>query len=266
MSDDAAPVISLRDGAVGIIELARPRVFNCLSMRGFDLILAALRHFEADRAVRALLIRAQGKNFCTGAELGEVKALRSDHAALSHFTDHGHAVLCALEESRLPVIAAVQGLCLAGGLELMLACDVVFAAGGAKFGDQHGQFGLVPGWGGTQRLPRIVGLRHAMDLFLSVRWIEAERAEQWGLVNYVVDDEALHAEALAFCRTLCTRSGPGIALMKRLARTGLDSALSAGLRQEARQLTPALGSDDVTEGLAAFEARRQPVFPSAQEG
>ena len=170
-----------------------------------------------------MLIRAQGKNFCTGAELGEVRSVRGDHAALSHFIDNGHAVLSALEESRLPVVAAVQGLCLAGGLETMMACDVVFAARGARFGDQHGQFGLVPGWGGTQRLPRIAGLRRAMDLFLSVRWIEAEQAEQWGLVNYVVDDEALQAEALAFCAKLATRSAPGVSLMKRLARGGMNT-------------------------------------------
>lgn len=257
------PVLLSTAGATGIIELARPRVFNCLSVHAFDLIRQGLRRFESDPAIKALLIRAQGKNFCTGAELGEVKAVRNDHAALTHFIDNGHAVLSALEESRLPVVAAVQGLCLAGGLETILACDIVFAARSARFGDQHGQFGLVPGWGGSQRLPRIVGLRRAMDLFLSVRWIEAEQAERWGLVNYVVDDPALQGEALAFCETLATRSGPGLALMKRLARSGLDADLATGLRMEARAVVPALQTDDTAEGLAAFEAKRQPVFPSA---
>ncbi len=230
------------------------------------MILSALRRFEADRAVRAVLIRAQGKNFCTGAELGEVKRLRTSPIALSHFIEHGHAVLCALEASRLPVVAAVQGLCLAGGMELMLACDIVFAARGARFGDQHGQFGLVPGWGGSQRLPRIVGLRRALDLFLGVRWIEAERAEQWGLVNYVADDDRLQDEAMAFCRTLAERSASGLALMKRLARSGLDLTLAEGLQLERTHVVSALGTADVTEGLAAFEARRRPAFPSIQEG
>jgi enoyl-CoA hydratase len=258
------PIVIATEGAVGIVELARPRVFNCLSVEAFNRIRAALRRFEADAAVRVLLIRAQGKNFCTGAELGEVKALRGDHAGLSHFIDNGHAVLTALEESRLPVVAAVQGLCLAGGLETMMACDIVFAARSARFGDQHGQFGLVPGWGGSQRLPRLVGLRRAMDLFLSVRWIEAEQAERWGLVNYVVDDHALHQEAMAFCQKLVSRSAPGVALMKRLARAGLDADLATGLRLEAREVVPALRSDDVIEGLAAFEGKRQPDFPSAR--
>ena len=225
-----------------------------------------MRRFEADRAIRAVLIRAQGKSFCTGAELGEVKSLLGDHAGLSGFIGHGHAVLSALEASRLPVVVAVQGLCLAGGLELMMSADIAFAAKTARFGDQHGQFGLVPGWGGTQRLPRLIGLRRAMDLFLSVRWIDAATALDWGLVNYVAEDEALHADALAFCATLAERSGPGMALIKRLAHTGLDGTLAAGLRQEARDVVPALGTPDVAEGLAAFEGRRPPVFPSAQDG
>jgi enoyl-CoA hydratase len=262
MSDE--PVLCSTEGAVGIIELARPRVFNCLSTQAFDLIRSSLRRCEADSAIKVLLIRAQGKNFCTGAELGEVKAVRHDHGALSHFIDNGHAVLSALEESRLPVIAAVQGLCLAGGLETMMACDIVFAARSARFGDQHGQFGLVPGWGGSQRLPRIVGLRRAMDLFLSVRWIDAEQAERWGLANYVVDDDALQQEALSFCAKLATRSAPGMALMKRLARSGMDAELATGLRMEALSVVPALGSEDVAEGLAAFEEKRQPEFPSAK--
>jgi enoyl-CoA hydratase len=260
-----APVLATVEGAVGIIELARPQIFNCLSQHCFSLILQGLRRFETDRAVRVVLVRAQGKNFCTGAELGEVKSLLADHAGLSGFIGHGHAVLSALEESRLPVVVAVQGLCLAGGLELMMSADIAFAAKMARFGDQHGQFGLVPGWGGTQRLPRIVGLRRAMDLFLSVRWIDAATALDWGLVNYIAEDEALHADALAFCVKLAERSGPGMALIKRLARTGLDGALAAGLRQEARDVVPALATPDVAEGLAAFEGRRPPVFPSAQD-
>ncbi len=262
-ADPSPPVLAHTDGAVGVIELARPQIFNCLSQQCFTLILEAVRRFEADPAVQAVLVKAQGKNFCTGAQLGEVKSLLADEAGLTRFIEHGHGVLSALEASRLPVVAAVQGLCLAGGLELMMAADIVFAARTAKFGDQHGQFGLVPGWGGTQRLPRIVGLRRAMDLFLSVRWIEAEKALDWGLVNYVVDDTVLHDEALNFCRTLAARSAPGMATIKRLARSGIDGPLAEGLREETRAVVQELRSADTAEGLAAFEGRRKPAFPSA---
>jgi enoyl-CoA hydratase len=165
-----------------------------------------------------------------------------------------------LERSDLPVVAACQGLTLAGGSELMLACDIIFAAKDARFGDQHAQFGLIPGWGGSQRMPRIVGLRRGLDLFFSARWIDAATAEQWGLVNYVVEPDKLHEEALAYCTKIATRSRIGMATMKRLARQGLEGSSEVGLQLEEDLASAALLDDDVSEGLAAFEARRTPVF------
>lgn len=257
---DEPRIATVQEGGVGVIELARPSVFNCLSVQGFSEILAALREFEGGPAIRAVLIRAQGKHFCTGAELGEVKRMRADPEALQHFIAHGHAVLSAFEASRLPVIAAVHGLCLAGGLELAMACDVVFAASSARFGDQHAQYGLVPGWGGTQRLPRLIGQRRALDLMFSARWIDAARGEAWGLVNHVVADDALQGEAMAYCQAIAERSATGMALMKRLTREGLSTDLAQGLALEASAVVPALLTADVDEGLAAFEERRKPVF------
>jgi enoyl-CoA hydratase len=255
------PVLLSRDGPVGIVELARPRKFNCLSDAAHTAIEGALAAFEApDSGVRAVLLRAQGKHFCTGADLDEFGALRERPEEMAKFMAHGHAVLRRLEASPLPVVAACQGLVLAGGLELMLACDVVFAGRDARFGDQHAQFGLVPGWGGSQRLPRLVGLRRAMDLFLSARWIDADTAQQWGLVNYVVEAGALGEAALAYARTLSTRSRDGLAAMKRLARRGLDLPLAEGLAFEEREAAAALLGADVDEGLAAMHAKRTPVF------
>ena len=251
--------VSTKD-RTGVMELARPKLLNCLSMEVFGELGLALDAFEADSAINCLLIRAQGKHFCTGAELPQVKAMQADAADLARFLECGHSVLRRLERSRLPVVAEVQGLCLAGGLELMLACDIVFAAKSARFGDQHGQFGLVPGWGGSQRLPRLVGLRRAMDLFLSVRWITAEEAQGWGLVNRVVEDEALPSAVEEFCRSLDSRSAAGLALMKRLGREGLDMTLEAGLEFEKGHAVPMLMSGDVREGITAFEERRAPNF------
>lgn len=260
MDKKQALIAVSRDGATGVLELARPALFNCLSMDTFAEIGEALRGFEADPAVRALLICAQGKHFCTGAELGEVKEKRATAAEIDAFLRSGHDVLRALEASRLPVVCAVQGLCLAGGMELLLACDVAFAARSARFGDQHAQFGLVPGWGGSQRLPRAIGMRRAMDLFVSARWIEAETAEAWGLVNHVVADEALRAEALAYCARLAERSAPGLALMKRLALAGRDLALPEALEFEIASVAGPLRSAQVSEGIAAFEQKRKPDF------
>ena len=258
MSGDA--VLAERDGSVGIIRLNRPDKFNCLSLAVMQGIARALDGFEADPGVRVVLIGSEGKQFCTGADLQEVLGLRADREALARFIATGHETLCRLEASSLPVVVAVQGLCLAGGLELMLSCDVAFAAQTARFGDQHAAFGLIPGWGGSQRLTRTVGLRRAMDLFLSASWIDAAVAKDWGLVNRVCKESALRSEALTYCRGLAERSKPGLALMKQLARQGLNGSLAEGLRLEQSLAVDALLTDDVSEGLAAFQGRRKPNF------
>jgi enoyl-CoA hydratase/carnithine racemase len=246
--------------SIGIIELTRPDKFNCLSsatLRGID---AARTIFEADPNVRAILIRSRGKYFCTGADLEEVKRIGHSGEELDRFVGSGQDVLMRLEASPLPVVVAVQGLCLAGGIELMLSADISFAAESARFGDQHAQFGLIPGWGGSQRLPRILGLRRALDLFFSARWMSAQEAQAFGLVNNVVPDDKLQEEAMDYCTTLATRSRTGLAEMKRLAREGLELPLSAAMRLERDAAVRHIQSADVAEGLAAFEAKRQPEF------
>ncbi len=248
------------EGSVGIIELARPEKFNCLSLEVHDRISTERAKFEANREIRSILIRAQGKHFCTGADLTEVKGKLNDPAALDHFISFGMKNLRALESSPLPVVVAVQGLCLAGGIELMLSCDVCFAAETAQFGDQHAQFGLIPGWGGSQRLTRLMGLRRALDLMFSARWLKADEAKEAGLVNYIVPDADLHKAALEYCQTIATRSRPGIAEMKRLAREGADLGIDQQMRLERDAAVRALPSVDVAEGLDAFENRRKPAF------
>lgn len=255
-------VIASVEGSVGIIELARPEKFNCLSVTVHEQIYAARQQFEENRAVRSILIRAQGKHFCTGADLTEVKGKLHNPPELDHFISFGMKNLRALENSPLPVVVAVQGLCLAGGMELMLSCDVCFAAETAQFGDQHAQFGLIPGWGGSQRLTRLMGLRRALDLMFSARWLKADEAKEAGLVNYIVPDADLHKAALEYCEKIATRSRPGMAEMKRLAREGSDMAIDQQMRLERDAAIRALPSDDVAEGLDAFENRRKPAFPS----
>ncbi|MGR3550776.1 enoyl-CoA hydratase/isomerase family protein [Pseudooceanicola sp.] len=257
MSD---PISVTIEGNVGIIELARPDKFNCLSLEVHKCISAARADFEANRDIRSILIRAQGKHFCTGADLTEVKGKLNDPAALDHFIAFGMENLRDLETSSLPVVVAVQGLCLAGGIELMLSCDVCFAAETAQFGDQHAQFGLIPGWGGSQRLTRLMGLRRALDLMFSARWLKSSEAQEAGLVNYVVPDEELNKAALEYCQKIATRSRPGIAEMKRLAREGSDLGIDQQMRLERDAAIRALPSGDVAEGLEAFENKRKPDF------
>ena len=259
-SPDSNTVVAVsRHGPVTVLELARPEKFNCLSTAVHRAIEAALDAAEADPACRALLVGAQGKHFCTGADLAEVQALRAA-GRFDEFIALGHRVLCRLEASPLPVVIAVQGLCLAGGLELALAGDVILAAEGAQLGDQHAQFGLVPGWGGSQRLPRRVGPARALDLMFSARWLTAKEAQDWGLVAQVMPDAELRERALDYCATLATRSRPGLATMKRLAREGADLPLADALALEHRLALDAMAGPDVDEGLAAFGERRPPRF------
>ena len=257
MSD---PIVVSIEGGVGIIELARPEKFNCLSLQVHECISAARAEFEANRDIRSILICAQGKHFCTGADLTEVKSKLNDPAALDDFIAFGMKNLRGLETSTLPVVVAVQGLCLAGGIELMLACDVCFGAETAQFGDQHAQFGLIPGWGGSQRLTRLMGQRRALDLMFSARWLKAFEAKEAGLVNYIVPDADLRKGALEYCQKIATRSRPGIAEMKRLARDGADLGIDQQMRLERDAAVRALPSNDVAEGLDAFENRRNPAF------
>lgn len=249
-----------REGRVGVIELARPEKFNCLSMGLFRELESALDAFEQSDDIAALVVCGQGKNFCTGAQLDEVEMIRTDESRLREFMELGHHVLDRLENSRLPVCAAIEGLCLAGGLELMLACDIVFAGASARLGDQHGQFGLIPGWGGSQRLPKVVGQRRALDLFFSVRWLDSKEALDWGLLNYVVDDGEAKAAALAYAQKLGTRSAAGMAHMKKLARIADQEVMRVGKKAEIDIAVAALMSADVAEGLAAFKEKRQPDF------
>lgn len=250
---------SIRDG-IGTIELNRPAKFNCLSSELMAGIERAMDAYEGDGSVRAVLIRARGKHFCAGADLDEVLDVREDRARLAQFLANGHRALLRFEASRLPVVAQVQGLCLAGGLELAMACDVVIAGASAQLGCQHARYGLMPGFGGTQRLARLAGQRRALDLMFSARWLKAGEARAWSLVNHVVEDGALAEEAEAYCAQLAARNPQGIAAMKRICRAGLDRPLNEALEIEQEAAIAALMSANVTEGLAAFRENREPSF------
>ncbi len=254
------PVLTMVEDGVGVIELNRPEKFNCLSLAAHKAIFAACEAFEAERSVRVVLVRARGEHFCTGADLEEITDLLGDPTGLEQFVYFGHKTLMRLEASPLPVVAAVHGLCLAGGLELMLAADICLAGQGARFGDQHARFGLLPGWGASQRLPRTIGTRRALDLMYSARWLGADEALRIGLVNYVVPDDLLHGEAMTYCRELTTRSRAGISEMKRLAREGASLAVAQAMMLECDAAARHLQGGDAAEGIAAFRERRKAVF------
>ena len=245
---------------VAVAKLNRPDKFNCISSGLLSALGDCLDQAEQDANVRCLLLCAQGAHFCTGADLDEVRAASASDDSLAAYMNQGHEVMLRLEASDIPVIAAVNGYCLAGGLELAMCADVVFLASDARMGCQHAQYGLVPGWGGTQRLPRLVGMRRALDLMFSARWLEPDEALSWGLANRVVDADTLLDDALQYAQTISRGNPAGLAAMKRLARHGVELSLEESLSLEQRLAVPVLRSDNVAEGLAAFRERRKPEF------
>ena len=178
-----------------------------------------------------LLLHGAGKVFVPAPTLQRFWRHASHNELHAMLTDLME-VLRRFERGPLPVIAAVHGLALAGGLEMMMGCDVVFAARSAKIGDQHAQYGLVPGGGNSQRLTRVLGRRRALDLMFSARWLGAEEALEWGLVNYVVEDEALLDEAMAYAKKVASHSAVGLATMKQMVDDGIDMSQDRGLAYE----------------------------------
>ena len=257
-------VVSHVEEHVGLISVNRPDKFNCLSMEVHQALQDALNSHEKNPQVRVILLCSEGKHFCTGADLDEVKSKieTNDDKVIREFVELGHETCRGFEKSALPVVGAIQGFCLAGGLEISLGCDLLFAADDAVFGDQHANYGLIPGWGGSQRLTRIISFRRALDLMLSGRRLKAKEAQEWGMVNYIVPAESLREEALKYCHLLASKSADGLAMMKQLAYDGSSLDLDEALKLEVDEAIKGLQSKDVEEGLAAFGERRDPIFKS----
>lgn len=257
MSQDLLEVV--KDG-VAILTMNRPERLNALSHSMLAAMLDALPRLAEDPGVGAVILTGAGRAFCAGADLKAVKELVPDPVRWSGFMRLWHRVFNRVEALPAPVIAGVHGLALAGGLELVLVADLVVMDATARLGDQHTNFGLIAGGGGSQRLPRLIGARRALDLFFSARWIDAQTAHDWGLVNHVCAPDRLAAESLEYCRALGERSRSGLATMKRLARHGLGLPPSEALALEEKLAPEAMRTPDVDEGLAAFQQRRKPVF------
>lgn len=245
------------------ITLNRPDALNSISPAMIDDLNAAMDSIEDRRQLCALSISGNGRAFCAGADLKAAKERMSgaDAAAVnSQFLDELRHLLLRLEAFPTPVIAAVNGLALAGGLELVMACDLVVAVESAKFGDAHANFGLVPGGGNSVRLPRKIGPTRAKELIYTGQFLPARQMMAWGLVNQVASDDSL-TEALAdLVGTLADKSPIGLRRMKRMIDDGQEQSLAAALRYELAINAQHAASYDREEGLAAFAEKRKPRF------
>lgn len=252
-------ISEIRDNAMWIT-LNRPDALNALTPAVISGINAALD--KAQRSdVRAVVLTGTGRAFCAGADLKFVRGeAGGDESALSRFLDTVLLVMNRLETFPMPVIAALNGLTLAGGLELMLCCDLVVAARSAKLGDAHANYGLLPGGGSSVRLPRKIGPTRAKYLLYTGAFMPAEQFVAAGLVNEVVGDDALIAATEALVAKLADKSPLVLRRMKALVDDGLEQPAAIALRQELLASEVHAHSHDLKEGLAAFEEKRKPRF------
>lgn len=248
-------------GAAAWITLNRPTALNSLTPGIGAGIDAALDEIEHHPEVCAVVITGNGRAFSAGADLKFIReSSGGDPQALQHFTRDLLQVLTRLEQFPRPVIAAVNGLALAGGIELVLCCDIVIAAESAKLGDAHANYGLIPGGGSSVRLPRKIGPTRAKALMFTGEFLTARELMAMGLVNEVVPDGELTAAVERFVAKLANKSPLGLARMKQLVDDGLNQPQDTALRLELLAFDLHASSEDMQEGLAAFEQKRTPQF------
>jgi enoyl-CoA hydratase len=243
-------------GRVGLIRLNRPQALNALNARLNDELAQAVAALDADAGIGCILITGSEKAFAAGADIKEMADKSAVDAFLSDFTGNWDAVARA----RKPVIAAVAGFALGGGCELAMQCDLIIAADTAKFGQPEIKLGIIPGIGGTQRLPRAVGKAKAMDLILTGRMMDAAEAERGGLVARVVPAASLMEEAVKVAETIAAMSLPAVVAAKEAVNRAYESPLAEGFRFERRVFNGLFATADQKEGMAAFIEKRPPNF------
>jgi len=250
------------DGAVrtGLITLNRPKALNALNDGLMDELGAALKAFDADAGIGAIVITGSDKAFAAGADIGVL----AQHDFVSAYTsDLITRNWETIRTIRKPVIAAVAGFALGGGCELAMMCDIVIAADSAKFGQPEIKLGVIPGAGGTQRLPRAIGKAKAMDLILTARMMDAVEAERAGLVSRIVPADKLLDEALGAAAAINALGGPSVLAAKECVNRAYEGGLNDGILAERRLFHALFATADKTEGMDAFLNKRKPAFKRA---
>ena len=244
-------------GRVGLVTLNRPKVLNALNDALMNELGDALAAFDADEAIGAIVITGNDKAFAAGADIGVMKDRSFRDVYMGQYITRNWERLRSI---RKPVIAAVAGYALGGGCELAMMCDIIIAADTAKFGQPEIKLGIIPGAGGTQRLPRAVGKAKAMDLVLTGRMMDAAEAERAGLVSRVVPADRLIDEALAAAERIAEFSLPSVMMAKEAINRAYESPLAEGMLFERRVFHALFATEDQKEGIAAFVEKRKPKF------
>jgi enoyl-CoA hydratase len=249
-----------RHDVFATITIDRPKVLNALSHETRAEIRGAVDELGAEEGVRALIVTGRGeKAFSSGADIAELEALETGQEGLEH-SRRSHELLFKLHGLSKPVIMAVNGYALGGGCELALAGDIILASENAQFGLPEVGLGIIPGFGGTQRLPRLIGRTRALEVILTGRRLRADEAFQMGLVNRVVPREDLIPTAEAMARTIAEKAPLAVALAKRALYDGLENGPRAGNEAEMAYFGLAVGTADRREGTSAFLQKRTPEW------
>ncbi|MBT9259276.1 MAG: enoyl-CoA hydratase/isomerase family protein [Clostridiales bacterium] len=244
------------EGGVGLLRLNRPQVLNALNTALMKELAEKVREMEADPEIGCLVLMGNGRAFAAGADIQEMAEKSPVDMELSEPFSSWDAIY----RCKKPIIAAVHGYALGGGLELAMMCDIIVAAEDAKLGQPEIKLGVIPGAGGTQRLPRAVGKAAAMEMVLTGEPISAERAFQLGLVSKVVAPEVLLEEALKLARSIAEKPRVAVRMAKEAILAAFETPLSEGLRFERRAFYFLFASEDQKEGMKAFMERRPPRF------
>jgi enoyl-CoA hydratase len=257
MTTTPETILVRTEGRVGIVTLNRPKALNALNGQLMDELGSALQAFDANPEIGCMVITGSEKAFAAGADIG-------DMAQLSFADVYGQDYITRNWETirgvRKPVIAAVSGFALGGGCELAMMCDFIIAADNAKFGQPEIKLGIIPGAGGTQRLPRAVGKAKAMDLVLTGRMMDAQEAERAGLVSRVVPLDKLMDEALGAALTIAALGLPSVMAAKEAVNRAFEGGLSDGVMFERRLFHALFATEDQKEGMDAFVNKRPAVF------
>ena len=252
-----SPILSNRHGRVGVITLNRPAQLNALNDALMDALGQALLALDADPDIGAIVITGSDKAFAAGADIAVMADWSYMDVFQSGFITRNWETI---RQVRKPVIAAVAGYAMGGGCELALACDIVIAAESAQFALPEIKLAMLPGAGGTQRLPRAIGKAKAMDMCLSARMLNAEEADRYGLVSRVVPDAELQAVALKLATQIAGYSLPALMAIKESVNRAHEASLTEGILFERRALHARFASEDAHEGMHAFLDKRKPRF------
>ncbi|MGC8896217.1 MAG: enoyl-CoA hydratase/isomerase family protein [Candidatus Bathyarchaeia archaeon] len=252
-------IIYEKSGGTATITLNRPEALNAFSKEVIEEILNALEDVKADENTRVVILTGAGeKAFSAGADIKAMKGMNALKAR--ELSLMGEKLCNALENLEKPVIAAINGYALGGGLEVAMACDIRIASENARMGQTEINIGLIPGWGGTQRLPRLIGKTKATELIFTGKIVDAKTAEQLGIVNMVVPTEKFRETVQQFAAELASKAPVALKVAKALINKGSEISLDAAIALEREGFGVVASTEDLQEGVSAFIEKRKPTF------